>query len=79
VLGQNITMDKLAVSMHSAYLQNKAAVQTVVKKGTLGPVKANDPGGIQERVRRGPEGSRQGGVPLSLRVVVRAVQNKCSP
>ncbi len=33
-------MDKLAASMHSAYLRNKAAVQAVAKKGTHGPVKA---------------------------------------
>jgi hypothetical protein len=40
VLDQNITMDKLAASMHSAYSRNKAAVQAVAKKGTPGPVKA---------------------------------------
>ena len=40
MLDQNITMDKLAASMHSAYSRNKAAVQAVAKKGTPGPVKA---------------------------------------
>jgi hypothetical protein len=32
VLDQNITMDKLAASMHSAYSRNKAAVQVMVKR-----------------------------------------------
>jgi hypothetical protein len=32
VLEQNITIDKLAASMHSAYSRNKAAVQVMVKR-----------------------------------------------